>query len=116
MTQQRLITVLPSAARTATSTAELGGSVNEFDSVDLFIDVTAVTGTSPSMTITYQASPDGGTTYYDGVASTAITAAGRQIVTVSSKLGALARISYAISGTTPSFTFSVIAQYRRTGA
>lgn len=115
MTVQRTTTILASAARTTSATADIGAVVSEFDTLDIFIDVTAVTGTTPSMTVTYQASVDGGTTWFDGPASTAITAAGRQVLNVPNKLGALGRISYAITGTTPSFTFSAIGQARRSG-
>lgn len=115
MTVLQTITVLASAARTATGTADIGDAVASFDTVDVFIDVTAVSGTSPTMTVTYQSSVDGGTTWFDGVASTAITATGRQVLSITSKVGSRARLSYVIGGTTPSFTFSAIAQMRRSG-
>lgn len=115
MTVQRTITILPSAARTASGTADIGDSAAEFDSVDIFLDVTAASGTSPSLIATYQASVDGGTTWFDVTSGAAITAAGKQIINVSSRLGALGRLSYAITGTTPSFTFSAVSQFRRSG-
>lgn len=113
MTQQRIITVLPSAARTVTGTADLGASVNEFDSLDLFIDVTAVSGTAPTLVFTYQASVDGGVTFYDITSGASITAANKQAINVPNRLGSVGRLSFVIGGTTPSYTFSVIAQYRR---
>jgi hypothetical protein len=115
MTVQRTLTLLPSAARTATSTAEIGGVVSEFDSIDIFLDVTAVSGTNPTMTVTYQASVDGGVTWFDVTSGAAITTAIKQSINVPSKLGAMGRLSYVIGGTTPSFTFSAIAQVRRSG-
>lgn len=115
MTVERTITALSSAARTASGTANLDGIPAAYDSVDLFIDVTAVSGTFPTLAVTYQASVDSGATWFDVSTGTAITAAGRQIINVPSKLGSSGRLSYAIGGTTPSFTFSVIAQFRRSG-
>lgn len=115
MTVQRTVTLLSSAARTASGTAGLDSMVAEFDSVDIFIDATAVSGTSPTMTVTYQASVDGGTTWFDVSSGAAITAVGKQVINVPSKLGVQGRVSYAIGGTTPSFTFSAIAQLRRSG-
>lgn len=113
MTVARIITVLPSAARTASGTAVVDGA-SEFDSVDVYIDATAVTGTSPTMTVTYQTSVDGGTTWFDVTSGAAITAAGRQAINVS-RPGGLGRLSFVIGGTSPSFTFSAIAQLRRSG-
>ena len=115
MTVQRTITILSSAARAASGTADIGGIASEFDSADIFIDVTAASGTSPSLTVTYQASVDGGTTWFDVTSGAALTAVGKQIINVPSKLGAMGRLSYVISGTTPSFTFSALAQFRRSG-
>lgn len=113
MTVARTLTLLASAARTASGTATVDAA-SEYDSVDIYLDVTAVSGTSPSMTVTYQTSMDGGTTWFDVTAGAAITAAGKQAINVS-RPGAMGRISYAITGTTPSFTFSAIAQLRRSG-
>jgi hypothetical protein len=108
-------TVQASAAKTASGVIELDYNPDEYDSVDLYINVTAVSGTTPSMTLTYQTSVDDGTTYFDGTATAAISTVSKTVLSITSKLGSKARLSYAISGTTPSFTFSVIAQYRRTG-
>jgi len=112
MTQLRNVTVLPSAARTTTGTTDLGASASEFDSVDLFIDVTAVAGTGPTLAFTYQASVDG-VNFYDIATGASITAVGRQVLNVPNRLGSVGRLSFAVGGTTPSLTFSVIAQYRR---
>lgn len=77
-------------------------------SVAVQVNVTAASGTTPSMTLTVQWSNDG-TTWgsADGTPDTmtAITAA-----TVVSKSfpvrGGFMRLSWAITGTTPSFTFA----------
>ncbi|OYY34778.1 MAG: hypothetical protein B7X65_13655 [Polaromonas sp. 39-63-25] len=64
------------------------------------------------MTVTYQSSPDG-VTFFDNTAGAAITAVGKQLIKVPSTIGGYGRLSYAISGTTPSFTFSAVAEYKR---
>lgn len=99
-------TVLASAARTTTgqSTACDTGLL---DSIAVFIEATAVSGTSPSMTVSVEWSFDG-TSWFtaDPVDTmTAITAAGKKVKRFDVK-GTLFRLNYAITGTTPSFTFS----------
>jgi hypothetical protein len=115
MTVKRTITALPSAARTTTGTVDLGAIPGEFDELCIYLDVTAVSGTTPSMTVTYQCSPDG-VTFFDNTIGTAITVAGKQLIKVSSMTGGFGRLSYAISGTTPSFTFSAVVEAKRVGA
>ncbi len=104
-----VITALASAARTATGTVDLGAFPADADEINIYLNVTVVSGTSPSRTATYQCSPDG-VTYYDHTAGAAITAAGNQVIKVATNTGTYGRISYAISGTTPSFTFSAVAE------
>jgi hypothetical protein len=65
--------LLASAARTATTnTATLGN--HESRGVLLYFNVTSITST-PSLTPTVQFSPDGGTTWVDYCAFTAVTSA-----------------------------------------
>lgn len=81
------------------------------DDLAIMLDVTAVTGTSPSMTVKVQWTNDGGVTWFDAETPdtfTALTAAGK-VTKVFTIKGLGARLVYTISGTTPSFTFAAHA-------
>lgn len=106
------ITVLASAARTTSGTADMGAVPAEYMELLAYIDVTAVTGTSPSMTVTYQCSHNG-TDWFDHTAGAAITAVGKQLIKVAATTGRYGRLSYSISGTSPSFTFSAVVEGKR---
>lgn len=102
--------LVPSAARTTSgSSAVIGGLSGEF--LALGVHVTTATGTTPSMTLTLKWSHDG-TTFGDPDAGaqtfTAITAAREAYLRVN-VLGPYLRVDWAITGTTPSFTFSITA-------
>ena len=87
-----------------------------------WVNVTAVSGTTPSCVFRLQWSPDNGTTWIDwdttNLATTAFTATGTAVLKVASDLpivanaskndivGRQVRVATTISGTTPSFTFS----------
>lgn len=102
------VNAVPSAART-TSGASDALYVENADKVSFLVDVTAVSGTTPSMTLTVEWSHDG-TTWFpaDPVDSlgAAITAAAKRVRTLDSK-GRFCRVVWEITGTTPSFTFAV---------
>jgi hypothetical protein len=86
-----------SAIRVPGSTAKLA----------ILVDVTAVSGTTPSCTFAIEWSHDG-TTFAAGDPAdtfTAITAASKKVKSVDVK-GEWFRLVWTISGTTPSFTFS----------
>lgn len=106
--------ILPAAAYTTTtnsSTIAAGG----FAEIGFYVNVTAVAGTTPSLTVSIQASSDGGTTWFNLVSGTAITAAGTQKIDVGASttnnttFGDTVRAVAAITGTTPSFTMSITA-------
>lgn len=77
------------------------------DELAVMLDVTAVTGTSPSMTVSIQWSQNGTDWFTADPADTftAITAA-TKVTKLFTIKGLYARLNYAITGTTPSFTFS----------
>lgn len=74
----------------------------------LALAVTAATGTTPSLTVTLEHSPDG-TTWVAHSAFPSVTAAGstRRIF---SGLDRFVRATWAVTGTTPSFTFTVAGE------
>ena len=77
------------------------------DDLAVMLDITAVSGTTPSMTVSVQWSNDGSTWFTADPADTftAITTATKVTKTFTIK-GLYARLNYAITGTTPSFTFA----------
>jgi hypothetical protein len=97
-----------SAARTATATSstfELYGA----ETLVCYLSVTAASGTSPTLDVKFQDSPDGGTTWFDiaGTSFTQATGTTTQVVSASRKFARKVRCVATIGGTTPSFTFSV---------
>lgn len=102
-------TIVPSAAYTATaSSAAFSTSRDVGEFVSVFVNCTAASGTSPSMTLSVQWSHDGvNFADADGTADTlaAITAAKTTVKQFTVK-APFYRVTYAITGTTPSFTFS----------
>lgn len=99
-----------SAARTATgqgSAIKLGPHA---DNVAVLLNVTAVSGTSPSCTFTIEWSNDGTTFAQADTADTftAITAVSNKVKSFPVK-GVYARLVWTITGTTPSFTFAATA-------
>lgn len=102
------IGAVSSAARTASgnSVALYAGTTANTVNVALF--VTAVSGTTPSMTISIDWSNDGTTWFQSETPDTmtAVTATGNKVKPFVVKAQYF-RIVWAITGTTPSFTFSV---------
>lgn len=96
------------ATATGTSTAV---EVDNKGTARLALVVSAASGTTPSMTATVQTSFDSGSTdaWRSVGAFTAITAAGTERKSFPG-LDRFVRVSYAISGTTPSFTFGVTGE------
>lgn len=109
-------TVVASAARTTTgqSAAIVSADVEVAwigdSALSLMVNVTAASGTTPTLDLSLQWSSDGGTTWH--TPDTAQTFA--QITATTAKvknfavLGDVYRIVWTVGGTTPSFTFSVV--------
>lgn len=98
---------IASAARTASGTGP-ATRVGAAHTVRAFLNVTAATGTSPSLTLTVETSFDGATGWVSVgsfTAATGVTSERKQF----SALGAFVRFSWTITGTTPSITFSCVA-------
>lgn len=105
MFKTAITTPFASAARTATASSELDHTVENFDEATLCVNVTAASGTSPTLAVSYEISPDGGTTWFTHTAGATITAAGNQVIQLTG-LGRASRVTATIGGTAPSFTFS----------
>ncbi|MHB9003991.1 MAG: hypothetical protein ACYC6C_07990 [Coriobacteriia bacterium] len=100
-------TPLPSAARTATGTTANLDGYGATETLRAQLDVTAASGTSPTLDVVIQDSLDGGTTWNTVGTFAQKTAAGREVINITTPFSPLLRISWTIGGTTPSFTFAV---------
>jgi hypothetical protein len=104
-TEGNLPALLASAARTTTGTGA-GVYVPQYDMAVLTLVISAVSGTTPNLTVSIDTSPDNSTW-------TAIAAFAAQTTTTSgvrkqfSGVDQYIRASWTITGTTPSFTFAV---------
>ncbi len=98
-------TVVASAARTTNSNS---GTITGWarQGAVAKLDVTAASGTVPQLTVTVQDSPDG-TTWTTRDTFGVKTGISNETRTIPSGLDVFQRVAWTITGTTPSFTFSV---------
>lgn len=98
--------VVASAARTTTGQSAAIGMPDRTN-VNLAVNVSAVSGTTPNMALTVEWSNDGTTWYKSDPADTftALTATGNVVKNLTVK-GAFARLVWTLTGTSPSFTFA----------
>jgi hypothetical protein len=109
MGNQNLILV-PPAARTASGTQSVPLDVSLMTEMSAFLIVNSASGTSPSLTVTLQDSPDG--VNWANVYSFPAVTSGSTVLRAGWSdlkfcLGRYLQATWSISGTTPSFTFSV---------
>src|SRR5262249_62004949 len=100
------VLIVASAARTATGNSGALGFDFSGSNLELLIDVTAVSGTSPSLTPSVEWSMDGGTTWAQADPAdvmTAITAVGTKVKEFSAEAPVFRGV-WALSGTPPRFT------------
>jgi hypothetical protein len=104
------LVLVPSAARTTSGSA--ASTVDDTgDTVSIWVNVTAVSGTTPTLDISVQWSPDGTTwadvdTTPDAFAQITTTKA---VVKTFPDRAKFYRVSWAVGGTAPSFTFTIQA-------
>lgn len=115
MSKGKVYTVIPSAARTATFNHDLEGLAAQYDEMAIYLNVTAASGTSPTLDVVYQTSNDGGTTWFTHTSMTQATTTTTERVAVTRPIGIDSRILCTIGGTTPSFTFSVACECKSNG-
>ncbi|HEX8091835.1 MAG TPA: hypothetical protein VF762_23480 [Blastocatellia bacterium] len=96
-----------SAARTATATSSTF-TVGNVDNLVGYESVTAASGTTPTLDVKVQDTPDGGTLWFDiaGMTHTQATGATTEVKSATRKFATKIRVVATIAGTTPSFTFS----------
>jgi len=119
MAVRNLIFRQPSTAKTATfSTPDIP---LDYDTLSLLVNVTAVSGGTPSMVITVEGKDEDGV-YVTLATLPAITAANKVAASFgpdtanNAALPATLRITFTITGSTPSFTFTVSAYGGRIGS
>lgn len=98
---------VPAAARTTSGQSDPVTVDPRAARIALAVDVTAVSGTSPTMDLAVEWSFDGNTWFPADSADsfTQITAAAKAVKSFAPK-ASQARLVWTIAGTTPSFTFS----------
>lgn len=110
------VTLVASAARTATGTGTTFCQFAPFTKFAAQLAVTAASGTTPTLDVTWQHSIDNGTTWFTVSTFTQKTATGNELKVEAEVAAATAevygncmRAIWTIGGTSPSFTFSVKA-------
>lgn len=102
------ITVLASSARTSSgNTAEI--DIGNYKEAVIFLDVTAFSGTSPTLDVKFQTQDPVSLKWFDVTELTFAQATGvvGEMKSKSGMLGSKLRCVYTLGGTSPSFTFSV---------
>src|SRR5258708_25145815 len=104
------VILLPQAARTASGTQSVPLDVELMTEMSAFLIVNSASGTSPSLTVTLQDSPDG--VNWASLYSFPAVTAGSTVLRAGWSdfklcLGRYLQAIWAITGTSPSFTFSV---------
>jgi hypothetical protein len=108
-----------SAACTTSNSSVTPIDIGAFTSGVLIINVTAVSGTSPSLTVNFQTcdgtggSAPANTNCVNHTTGSAITATGLQIIKVD-HFSRWVTVTSTISGTTPSFTYTVTGYFKPT--
>lgn len=100
-------TLVASAARTTSSDSGIWDGFSQAQTLRLLLNVTAASGTTPSLTVVAEDTLDG-TNFFPIATFAAKTAAGTEILNVTLPFANRLRVRWTITGTTPSFTFSVL--------
>ena len=106
-------TLVASGARTATGASYGEQVAADFDEVCIYTDVTAASGTTPTLQIVLQSSPDG-VQWFTHSAGATLNSVSQELIKAEN-IGQYTRIAWVIGGTTPSFTFSVKATFKKRG-
>lgn len=108
MPYQQAAEIVASAARTVTGNSGMVNPGEDGETLCLLVNVTAVSGTTPSMTLSVEWSADGVVWAVPEAADafTALTTAVNRVKAFERK-APFYRVVWTISGTTPSFTFTI---------
>lgn len=106
----RLFTPVASAARTTSANQTFGTQESSGKALRVQLDVTAASGTTPTLDVVIEDTLDG--TNWNVVGTFAQkTATGREVINITTPFHGQMRVRWTIGGTTPSFTFSVKAVF-----
>jgi len=106
-------TLVPKATRTSsgdTSASEF--DVHNYDRAVFFLNVSAVSGTNPTLDVEIQTLDPASGEYFTLVTFTQATGVTKEMKKVTDGLGRRLRVVWTIGGTNPSFTFSVGAVFK----
>lgn len=99
-------TPVPSAAQTASGNSGTLTGYGPATSLRAQLNVTAASGTTPTLNVIIEDSLDG--TNWNTVGTFAQkTAAAREVINITTPFSDLLRVTWTVGGTTPSFTFAV---------
>lgn len=105
------VVLLPSAARTASGSGS-DVDVGRFICAELCLDVTAVSGTSPTLDVYIEGKDQYTGKYKVLFSQTGISAVSTYWFTITTLAFRYLRVRWAIGGTSPSFTFSVSGEFK----
>lgn len=102
------------ASITATASSDSGELTEQFvdaDSMRVQLEVTAASGTTPTLDVTIEDSLDG--TNWNTIGTFAQkTGTGTEVINITTPFARRLRVKHVVGGTTPSFTFNVKAVSR----
>jgi hypothetical protein len=96
-----------SAARTASGNSGTLSGYGAAKTLRAQLDVTAASGTTPTLDVVVEDSVDGGTNWNTVGTFAQKTTTGREVINVTTPFSDDLRVRWTIGGGTPSFTFSV---------
>lgn len=100
-------TAVASAARTSSGDSGAQADYGAAETLRVQLDVTAASGTSPTLDVVIEDTLDG--TNWNVIGTFAQkTAIGREVINITTPFADRIRVRWTIGGTTPSFTFSVV--------
>lgn len=105
----RRIVVFPAASQTAGTVNSGGSAVPEsYTEVIIFVNTTVLTGT---LDVSYEISPDDGTTWYSRTSATQVTATGLTYTVIIEGIGSFFRIKSVVA--TGPITRSITCEFKR---
>lgn len=107
--------LVPSAARTTSGNSGIITGYGPATALRVQLNVTAASGTSPTLNVVVEDSLDG-TTFNTIGTFAQKTAVSREVINITTPFSDRLRVTWTIAGTTPSFTFVVDANATATVA
>lgn len=101
--------LLASAARTVTGTSTPVAGMASADTLRVQLGVSAASGTTPTLNVFIEDTLDNGATWNVIGTFAQKTAAGTEVINITTPFTDQVRVRWTIAGTTPSFTFAVDA-------